>query len=609
MLSRAAKASFFILSFMPTLIHRPYLSIVSQFNANHDSALRRIFQFSCLLVLISACAQQKEKELPIPPHEPLPKTHIESTKQLDEETLYTILVAELALVREHYELGLANYAAQSEATQDVNITARAAQISRILNRHDKSLELAERWHELDPGNREARLILISEYVYHERFSEAFDEASQLLKAGETAGFEEIAIEAVQKGYSGLDTLSDHYKTLLNLYPDNIELLIGSGVLLQASKDLEPALAYIRRAREIAPENARAVYQEYRILKALELDEEATETYGHLVALQPNNFRARSRYAHMLIRVDMPSALEQYTILHNQSPQNNDVLLNLALIQLDQGKFDQAKGNFETLLERNEHLQISNYGLAEVARANENLDTALTHYMRVDSGSRYVDAASKAAVIITQNEGFEDALTFLAKRREKATNEDKESLFLIEADTLNKAGQPERAIATYDLGIQRFPDSVTLLYSRAMHFATQGEVAAAEIDFKRILEHSPENAATLNALGYTLLDLTDRITEAGRYIRQAYALQPDDPAIIDSMGWLEYKLGNLRKAQTLLERALELYMDDEIAAHLGEVLWVQSQKRHAKKIWRRGLDHDPDSEVIKATINRLGVKWP
>ncbi len=560
----------------------------------------------CLSWLVG-CANQPTPAPVAPTTTPLPDIAIEPNAHFDTETLYALLTAELALTRERYELGLENYVQQARRTGDVNIAARAAQVARILNRHPEALEMAELWHAKDPGSREARFILVAEYIYSGEYDLAFSQAKRLLEAGHSGGFEDIAIEASQENSEGLEALSVRFGDLLALYPNNIELLIGQSILLQALAQPDAALGLAEQATALEPENTRALYQQYRVLHQLGRDEEALAIYARLVKSQPDNFRIRSRYAHMLIQTDIREALYQYQVLHAQAPQNEDVLLNLALIQLDQKQYSEAEYNFEILVERGEHLDIAHFSLGDIAEYRNQPGTALNHYLTVEGGPRFVDAVSRAADIINVQEGFENALVFIASRRENAQPQDRESLYLIEADTLASHGYDARALAIYDLGLAEFPDSVKLLYSRAMHYARTRDTEAAVHDLEKVLALVPENAATLNALGYTLLDQTDRIDEAEVYIRRAHELNPEDPAILDSLGWLEYRRGNTTRAITLLRSALDKLFDAEIAAHLGEAYWTTGERRKARSVWRKALEASPEDPLILNTLERLNVE--
>jgi Flp pilus assembly protein TadD len=139
---------------------------------------------------------------------------------------------------------------------------------------------------------------------------------------------------------------------------------------------------------------------------------------------------------------------------------------------------------------------------------------------------------------------------------------------------------------------------------------RGDLALLESDLRFILEREPDNAMALNALGYTLADRTTRFSEAKALIEQAHQLDPNDPAIIDSLGWVNYRLGNLTEAERLLRKALKQFPDQEVAAHLGEVLWAQGKQKEARQVWRDALKAQPDSKILRSTLQRLtGAETP
>jgi len=146
-----------------------------------------------------------------------------------------------------------------------------------------------------------------------------------------------------------------------------------------------------------------------------------------------------------------------------------------------------------------------------------------------------------------------------------------------------------------------------LYSRGIFSANVDFVDRAEQDLRAVLAKKPKNADALNALGYTLADQTDRYQEAFELITQAHKLKPDSAAVVDSLGWVHYRLGNLPEALKYLQMALELQNDDEIAAHLGEVLWVSGEKEQAREVWDKAMEDFPDSQILLETLKRLGVK--
>jgi tetratricopeptide (TPR) repeat protein len=529
------------------------------------------------------------------------------TKPIPEDTLYSLVAAELALHRREFELGLQNYRNEANSTRDIEVVKRATQIARILRRHQEATELSELWLELRPDDNEVKLILLSEYIYSSQFERALTIAEDMLTPTEGPGIEDIAIELVRKKSPLQTQLSHRYATLLESYPNNIDLLIGQSILLLAENKSAEALTLAQTANTLAPDNPRVLYQLYRAQFYEGMDEEMLATYKKMVDLQPDNFRLRSNYAKMLIKHDLSSAMEQYEKLHQQEPQNEDVLLSLALLKMDDKQLDAAEDMLLQLIQLGKHEDTAYVSLGEIAQEKNDASSALQYFMKVQGGKHYVDAVSKAANIILNRDGLDQAMLFAAGRRESASGANKESLYLIETDMLIRTGSELAAENLYALALEEFPSSSPILYSRAMYFAEKRDTPAAERDFKSILEQFPENATVLNALGYTLLDQTDRVDDAGVFIEKAYALKPNDAAVVDSMGWLLFKRGKTSDSIALLERALTLYNDDEIAAHLGEALWKSGKKNQAKKIWRDGLKLDANSTFILEALERLRVE--
>jgi len=194
--------------------------------------------------------------------------------------------------------------------------------------------------------------------------------------------------------------------------------------------------------------------------------------------------------------------------------------------------------------------------------------------------------------------------FLEQR--KAYPDRAEQLFSLEADLLSQADDVPAALLVLNDGVSAFPDSITLLYARSMAAEQLGDLATMERDLRTIITNHPDNTTALNALGYTLANRTERYTEAYELISRALELQPDEPAILDSMGWVLYRQGRYEEALEYLTRAYAEFPDAEVAAHLGEVLWVSGNTEAATSIWRGALLRDPEHKVLRATLERLGV---
>jgi Flp pilus assembly protein TadD len=213
-----------------------------------------------------------------------------------------------------------------------------------------------------------------------------------------------------------------------------------------------------------------------------------------------------------------------------------------------------------------------------------------------------DAALRIAVL-SFDENPESAREVLRSVQDSGVKQ-AHSAFLLEAELDSGARNFDAAIRTLARGLSFFPDDPGLLYARALAFANVNETALAESDLRLLLERDPENAATLNALGYTLLTQSDRLEEAGKLIRRAFALEPKDPAILDSIGWLLFKQGDAAKALPYLEKAFAESKDPEVIAHLGEVLLVLGETERALSLWRDSLAAHGSHPIFKEAIERL-----
>lgn len=245
-------------------------------------------------------------------------------------------------------------------------------------------------------------------------------------------------------------------------------------------------------------------------------------------------------------------------------------------------------------------------LGQLAELGERRDDALRWYRAVPRGERWFDAQVRIAVLLDGKGERDAALAHLDALRAGGIDDDDKlaDTFLLEAELHQRHAAAARAIDAYSRGLRALPDDRRLLYARALAYESVDRVDECIADLQRLVDLDPADADALNALGYTLADRTDRHQEALALIEKALAAKPDEPAIIDSMGWVQYRLGNHAEALKHLRRAFELQPDAEIAAHLGEVLWVTGAKDEARATWARGREVDADNAVLAETVRRL-----
>ena len=247
-----------------------------------------------------------------------------------------------------------------------------------------------------------------------------------------------------------------------------------------------------------------------------------------------------------------------------------------------------------------------YLLGQLAELREKNDLALKWYGQIASGLQREQAQLRIAVLLDQTGKLDEALSRLRELQasDSEYGEVLRDAYLLEAELLIRNKRSDEAIDAYARGLSIFEDDPELIYARALSHERLDNLAAAESDLRRLIELDPENADALNALGYTLADRTDRFQEALELIQRALKLKPDTPAIVDSLGWVLYRLGRTAEALPHLRRAFDLQRDAEVAAHLGEVLWMSGDKDEARSIWRQGRELDPDNRALKQVLERL-----
>ncbi|WP_299582450.1 tetratricopeptide repeat protein [uncultured Microbulbifer sp.] len=521
------------------------------------------------------------------------------------ETFYTLLVAEVAGIREQYDVALANYYHQAEVTQDAGVAARATRIARFLNVRHAALRSAQLWTELEPDNADAQLALTAELTLAGKLSEALVHAEKALSLGGKAPMQSIAATAIGQEQLN-EEIRAEFARLAETYPQSDEASMAYAMVLRNAKQSRRALSLVRRIQQQHPDQLDAPLLQSHLLVDLDRRDEAIELLEKMVRIHPEETRLRLQYARLLIREDLTLARQQFAELVKQRPNDGNLILSLALIHYETNQIDAAKPLLNRLLELEQHESAAHFYLGGLAQKQDKTETAAAHFQQVKPGNDYVEAITKGTKLLAASGKHRENQAWFARLRERHPGQ-AEHFFLMEVELLRKSGEPQMALQLTDRALTALSDSGRLIYTRALLNDQLGNAAAFETDLRTLLERDPDNATVMNALGYKLIDDETRREEALQLISRALELEPEDPAIIDSMGWVQYRLGNYRVAEKYLRQALEKLPDHEIAAHLGEVLWVQGEREAALKVWNDGLTANPKSKIIPAAMKRLQIK--
>lgn len=520
-----------------------------------------------------------------------------------EDTLYSLLSAELAGQRNRLDIALDNYVTQAINTQDPGISERAFRIAEYLGADQAALDTSLIWVKNAPDDIEAQRAAAIQLARNGRYDESLVYMEKVLQAKGDTHFDFLALAAIETDAETRAGLQKSFDSLLAKHPDNGQLIFGKALLMQQDGDAEGALKLLEKNPpqngEIAPILLRA-----RLLQSLNRGDEALPLLKKSVSQYPDDKRLGLTYARTLVEQNrMAEAKVQFASLVEQYPEDDELRFSLALVCLEGKSWDEAEGYLQELIERDSHVDSAHLNLGRIAEERNDPEGALAEYALVGPGNEYLPAQLRQADILISHGRGAEASKKLALARD--TQPDYAiQLYLIEAETLAANNQTDRAWNTLQQALKQYPDDLNLLYSRAMLAEKRNDLEQMERDLRAIIQREPDNAMALNALGYTLSDRTTRYAEAKALIQQAYDLSPDDPAVLDSLGWVNFRLGNLDEAERLLRQALERFPDQEVAAHLGEVLWANGKQREAKKIWGTFLKENPDSPILRKTILRL-----
>lgn len=527
----------------------------------------------------------------------------------NQDSLFALLAAELAGQRNRFDIALGNYLQQAQATQDAGVAERAFRIAEYLGAEQAALESALIWSQNAPDSLDAQRVAAVQLARAGRYDEAMSLMEKVLQAQGNTHFDFLALSAAETDPDTRVGLLLSFDRLLEKHPENGQLLFGKALLLHQDGRAEEALALLEAhaasEREVPPLLLRA-----RLLQSLERSQEAIPLLKKGIRQHPDDKRLRLAYARQLVELKrLDEAKSEFAGLLQQFPDDDDLRYSLALVCLEAQAWDEAATYLEDLIARDAHTDAAHFSLGRIYEQRGDTQSALNEYALVGPGDDYLPAQVRQAEILFASDRAEEASKRLRHSRDSQPDYAIQ-LYLIESEALAKRQHLDAAWRVIDQALGQFPGDTNLLYTRAMLSEKRDDLAGLERDLRSIIEREPDNATALNALGYTLADRTTRYAEAKALIEQAYQLNPEDAATLDSLGWVHYRLGNLTEAERYLRAALAKMPDHEVAAHLGEVLWAQGRQREARQVWGAALDAQPDSAILRATLQRLtGTEKP
>jgi tetratricopeptide (TPR) repeat protein len=567
----------------------------------------RLIAIATLASLLNACATNTAEivadQAPVVPA--VPEETVE--RHIPPDSVYPLLLAEFALRRRSYDIALSNYLAQSEILEDSAVSAHATHLAQFMQREDEALQAVELWLELEPDNIEANNTMATLLARQGRTLEAIPHIAIVAHSGA-----EVHFPVLLTGFDKLNA-SDQAKLVAGIndlaveFPEDWGLPLSQAIIHNEFKQYDLALKKLQIVFKQEPYQQQALVLEARIF----LEQKAKNPLWRVEEAlqdQPGNNKLRLQYAQLLTRSSMSAARAQFEILSAQSPGNGDLLFSLALINRETGNTNDAKTYLQQMLDQNLRSDEAHYYMGRILEDDGDFEGAISHYMKVEGGRDFLSANGRIGRILIATDQGDQNHAYLNSLRIKYPKR-KEQLYGLEVEMLSRTGNLDGAMAVLNVALRDMPESTTLRYTRSMLGEQRNDLDLMESDLREIILQEPDNATALNALGYTLANRTGRYTEAFTLISRALELQPEEPAILDSMGWILYRQGKYSEAVDYLSRAYAKFPDPEVAAHLGEVLWISGDTATALSVLQGAAARDPDHEVLITTMKRLGVPQP
>jgi len=542
--------------------------------------------------------------------EPMPSASVDEDAEIEygsfsQDQLYATIISELTGQQGNLEDATDGYFRLAFETRDLSIIRRASQFATASGDINALVQLGILWTEVAPEQVEPHLMLSYQLLEAGRFEDAANHMSDVINLGGEIDFGLISARTQRLQPARRQNLIGSLRQLHELYPQVESIHYAIVEMLDQNQQTEDALVELQILRQNYGGSPPAYLIEAQLLQSLEQSSRSLRVLRSGVREYPLDKPLRFTYARYLIQEeDFETAMEQFEILLEQDPEDFEALYSMALLEVELENFIAAEEGFHRLIEVEHRVSESHFYLGYIGEQEGDRQQSIDNYRLVQIGSNnFVTAQQQATRFAIELGRFEEAHRWLVELSRGQPR--LEVVFAnIESGLLMQAGELDRAGNVLGEMLQRYPNDTDLLFSRVLLHDSRGDMESAEEDLRRIIVLQPEDPRALNHLGYMLADRTDRFQEALELVERAIALSPDDPAIIDSLGWAQYKLGRYEEALDNLRRAYEAFPDHEVAAHLGEVLWVMGRNEEAMVFWEQGLESTPDSEIVNEAMERL-----
>jgi tetratricopeptide (TPR) repeat protein len=558
---------------------------------------------------LAACTSVPERPVEEAPPAPPPVIALAPAeadlKATDPEVMNQVFAAELMGSEGDFSGAAAAYLEAALISQDPEIAERATRVAVSAGEWQMVALASDRWAMLDPESLEARELAAGSRLREGDYVGAEYQLERILDL--TAGNPAHGWKVVTALLAPANDQARANKVLENLLQQfdagaNADAQFARSQFAARLGDLDQAMELADIAIALEPGRADMLAWSGRVAVNMGQAELALERYRLAWQAAPQDPQVAMAFAELLKRQgDATAGLEVLA----QLPDSPEMRFARIVFALDAGDQQSAEALYEGFAEaRYADAKDLAFQAAQSAELLGYTDEAIGWYGQV-TGDQSLRATMRRAFLLAEQGDIGEARNLMAQLRYENDRRIHSQSYQAEAQILQQAGQQDEAMKVLDAALVELPDEFALRYARALLAVAMGRIGLAETDLRHVIADDPGNAVAINALGYTLADLTDRYDEAEELIRLAYELHPDDPSVIDSMGWIAYRQGRLSEAERFLREAWHLLRNPEVAAHLGEVLWVRGYPDEARAVWAEGRELEGDQRALISTMQRFG----
>lgn len=576
----------------------------------------RLFSLFLALILCATAASAQllphpddddEDEAPAPKpaavRKPAPKPNLPA-QDLTAGMLYEFLMGEIAAQRGNPALAAQTYVDLAKKTRDPRVAQRAVQVASFARMPHLALEAAQVWHEVDPASAQAMQTVIQLLVSQKRAEEAEPVLAKLMAAN-PAITPNLFLQLNRLLAANPDAAANLrlVQRLAAYHPKLAQARVAVAQAAAAAKDDDTAFAEVRAAAALRPDWDLPAILEAQLLQRRSPAEAARRLEAFLQKY-PAAREVRMTYARVLAADKrLPEARVEFERLVANNPKDTEAIYAVGLLALQVKDYPVAEANMKRLLDLGYRDPNGvRYTLGQIAEERKDWPGAIAWYKTIQRGEHAMPARLRTANAIARLGRLEDARSFL--RSVNANPEQKVQLLVAESQLLREAQLHRESFDLLAEALKLTPEQPELLYDQALTAEKLERFDVMEGNLQKLIQVKPDHAHAYNALGYSLAERNQRLPEAKKLIEKALELAPEDYYIIDSMGWVLYRMGDLKGAAEQLRRAWNGRPDGEIGAHFGEVLWMLGERDEARRIWREAQKVAPENETLIKTLKRF-----